>query len=192
VLTLVDFNWPASAKHNWWAQQAIQNSCIMRARGESRWVALHDVDEFMQPLTPSSSSSSTSSTVASFLQRCSAQEHLAAFAVCVFFFGAHVNATQQAAYEAAGQGLQLGTYVSRQEAAVCQDREKLLINPHSTSYVSVHVVTAGGEVQRPSAEMQLRLVHYKLPQQNQYPVTDTSMSKYAGAVRGMLRQWGFA
>jgi hypothetical protein len=185
LLTLVDFHWPASEKRNWWSQQAIQNSCIIHARGRSRWLALHDIDEFLQVGT----SAEQGTTVAGSLQQHSAEEHMAAFAVCVHFFGSHPNAILQAAQAAANQGLTIGQYVSRTQEHACEQREKLIVNPHSTSYVSVHVVTAGGPVRRADSTSELRIAHYKAPALNTYPVHDASMAAFAGAVRSKLAEW---
>jgi hypothetical protein len=180
LLTIVDFNWPASAKRNWYSQQAIQNSCIMHARGKSRWLALHDVDEYLHVPAPGIQ------TVAEFLGQRSSQEHVSAFAVCMYFFGSNSNSTIQEAQTAAGKGLSIGKFVNRAEQHACDQREKLIVNPHSTAYVSVHVVTTGGEVKRVDATKELRLVHYKSPEKSQYPVVDTSMADMAAAVRTKL------
>jgi hypothetical protein len=204
LLTVVDFNWPASKKRNWYSQQAIQNSCLMHARGQSRWLALTDVDEFLQvtaaaagsgPPPPAAVGATAAAaagkqqqqqTVAEFLHARSSQEHLAAFAVCMFFFGSNPNSTLQAAQAAAGEGLLLGTYTSRAQQHACEQREKLIVNPHSTAYVSVHVVTTGGEVKRTDPLTELRLVHYKSPGSSKYHVVDSSMAAYADQVHSML------
>lgn len=161
----------------------------MHARGRSRWLTLHDVDEYIQVASLSAAGGAAQGSLADFLHQHSTEKHIAAYAACMFFFGSSTNATAQAAQTAAGQGLMISQSVSRTAEHVLEQREKLIDNPHSTSYVSLHVVTTGWQVKRANASSELRLTHYKSPASHTYPVIDTSMATFAGAVRSQIADW---
>lgn len=182
LVTVIDYEWPLSGRRLWWAQQAVQNSCLIRARGRARWVGLHDVDEYYQAMGPGNK------TVAQFLHEHSKEENIAAFSVRNHFFGSSNSTSQQQQSDAVGRGLALGRFQHRAEAAMERGRHKLLANPHSISYARVHTVTAGGRVVWLNASTEMRLVHYKLPHEWKYHVHDTSMAVSADAVLTILKK----
>lgn len=180
LVTVVDFTWPQSSSKGFWSQQASQNSCILRSRGRSRWVALHDIDEFFQVMEPGNK------TVAQFLRERSHLEYIAAFLTKSIWFGSSLNNSLQQEHDLAGKNLTIGQYNSRAAEALKTGREKLIVNPRSTSYISVHKMTTGGQVLVPNPVIELRLCHYKQPSQRRYPVADMSMAAQADAVHHLL------
>jgi hypothetical protein len=184
LVTVVDFHVPLSGSDVWDTQLAIMNSCLLRARGRARWVAIADVDEFFQPMGVSNI------TVAEFLQRRSDMEHLGVIQVSSVFFGAAADANEQQRLNATGRGLRIAQYVKRRQTHVAQGREKMIANPRACSYLDVHRLAVGGEVWKPDPTKELRLAHYKWPWTNVFlgedPAQDLGMAAYADAVYGRL------
>jgi hypothetical protein len=128
-------------------------------------------------------------TVAEYLQQHSAEEYFAAYVICMFFFGSSTNQTDQATQADADQSLTISQFVSRTEQPVGEQRGKLIVNPHSTSNMSVHVVTTGRQVKHTNASFELRLAHYKSLVSNTSPVIDASMAMFAYAVPSQIADW---
>ncbi|KAF8056744.1 STL1 [Scenedesmus sp. PABB004] len=178
LVTVVDFDWPPELAGSWAFQQAEQCGCLVRHRGRARWVALTDVDEYLQV------TDGTNTTVAEWLAARSHMEHLGAFQVKGMYLGSSANATQQAAADAAGGGLQLATFTAGPSRI---DGDKLLARPESVNYMSVHLITGGGAQHNPDPRTELRVVHYKDPTNRKYnELVDLSMAAHAPAVASLL------
>jgi hypothetical protein len=162
-------------------QQAEQNGCLMRARGRARWVALTDVDEFLEPLQPGL-------TVAQFLHDRSGLEHVGALIVKAVWRGRSGDAARQEARQRAGGGLRIAEFVARSK---CCEGRKLLANPRGMSYNSVHEITTGGVQHELDAEKEMRLNHVK-PGRVCDVEADTALAQHAPAVRARLAQLGYA
>lgn len=106
LVTVIDFTWPLSHKRGFWSQQAMQNSCLLRARGRARWVGLFDVDEFFQVLAPGNTTASN--LVSDFLQQRSQLEHVSGFSVHSIWFGSNRNESVQAQHSLSGRNLVVG------------------------------------------------------------------------------------
>jgi hypothetical protein len=81
LVEIVDWDWPVT---NFMQQQAADNDCIQRYKGMAMWVAIHDVDEYMQPMEPGQ-------TVAGFLHKNGHFKHIGALQVLSQYFGASSN-----------------------------------------------------------------------------------------------------
>lgn len=180
IVTVVDWNWPAHHMHNFQYQQAEQNGCLMRHRGRARWVGLHDVDEYFQPMV--------NDTVAGWLAKHGDLEHNGAIQVKSIWFGSHANFSIQDPLDSRGHGLVSGQYVYRSNEI---RGEKLLGRPDGMQYFSVHHITTGGQQHNPDPWKELRLVHYKLPKEHKYTTLDDSMHVYTNSVWDKLRWYGF-
>lgn len=160
------------------------SSCIPRVLLPCRQqVALHDVDEYFQPMLKD-----PSKTVATFLK--SRRSHLAsmgAYKVQSWFFGSSEGAPVLDFHMCQ---LRLATYLYRAAGPVTDRRQKLLARPENVQYVSVHRITRGKPERVPNPHTDLRLVHYKLADERQYPVRDdSSMSHFAAAVQATMAPW---
>jgi hypothetical protein len=184
LVTVVDFHVPLSGTNVWDTQLAIMNSCLLRARGRARWVAIADVDEFFQPMGANSNT-----TVAEFLQQHNELEHFAVISVFSIFFGTAADAEQQR-LNASGHGLRIGQYVKRRGNHVTNGREKVIANPRGCYYMDVHHVEVGGQTWIADPTKELRLAHYKTPWTTKFiggkPIQDLSMAAYADAIYNRL------
>ena len=183
IVTVIDWRFPEVfyGKHEF--QQAQMNGCLLRMRGRARWVALTDVDEFIQALTPGM-------TVADYFNQQAVREHYAAVQVQFTTWGSNINDTVQAAFADTCKGLRLGEYRSR--AKCCKGNsfqsQKMVANPRGMSYCSVHFLTTGGTAYNADPEKELRINHFK--PQKRLDVQDDSLYVQIDNIRHTLDSWG--
>lgn len=106
LVTVIDWQWPEEYRGHHQFQQAEQNGCLMRMRGQARWVALTDLDEFVQSMVPGMN-------VAEFLHKTNVRDHVGSLIVQSTWWGSNKNDTLQAQFEASGHGLMLGRFRSQ-------------------------------------------------------------------------------
>ena len=172
-------------------QRAMQNDCIARARNQSDWVALYDVDEFFQLMDGSTD-------VSTILQPYYGKR-IGGISIKNVFFGHHPE-------EVVGKGLEKNTSVLEKFVwrvpSPCKGavREKMIVQPNRVKYFSVHKITMGGPMKRMNAKSQIRMNHYKLASEGVYNppkhkschvekfalVHDDSMHVYVEQVRSEL------
>lgn len=179
LVTVVDWQWPSKFDGGHQFQQAEQNGCLMRMRGQARWVGLHDVDEYMQSMRPGA-------TVADVLNIINVLDHIGSLIVPMLAWGSNTNDTLQAGFSEAGKGLMLGQYRSRAKEVGGQ---KMIANPRGLSYSSVHGITTGGPEHRLDAEKDIRYNHFKPGERLE--LVDDSLWVQTPAVRTQLEQWGY-
>jgi hypothetical protein len=156
LATLVDFEWAPQHKGHLVYQQAAENACLLRARGEAAWVALHDVDEFA-----TGPRGNTSSRLADVLPP---GDHEGgggddALRLLTQWYGHNADAQQQAALDAAWPTLVLGRMRTPGQV-VHGSRQKCVMRPRAVRYFNVHTVTAGAPMREvPPGEA--RLMHFK-------------------------------
>lgn len=168
-------------------------------------MALHDVDEFLQPRF--------NSTVAAWLAALepSLPAELGALQVSSWWFGRlaparaqqrqrprHRRRLHEHAQASPRRGaavfepcsLVTATFNGAAPGPVLGEREKLLARPDNVAYVSVHQVTTPiGAMQAVDPE-QLRVAHFKMPLEREpYPVADHSMQRYAASVAAQMAPW---
>lgn len=162
---VVDWEWPTPGFQN---QQAQQNSCLYRYRGVAKWVGLHDIDEFFQPLT-------AGKTVSEIVGE--QDEQVGAIQVESMWFA-----------PCAGCGFAtplIGQFTLRGSDVVHNERQKCIGRPENIDAFSVHMVTAGKPMIWVNVSGLLRLNHYRTPSLFELvdPVADFSMSGYVEAVK---------
>lgn len=182
IVTIINWNWHPHHMHDFYYQQAEQNACLARQRSRARWVGLHDIDEFFQPMT--------NGTVSDWLSKHGDLEHVGALRVNHIFFGSHANSSKQSEHTRRGKGLTISKYVHR-AAAMVPDRAKILARPSSVQYMSIHQVTTGGHSTSPDPWNELRLVHYRSPGEQYYEVLDSSMYVYTDILWEKLKSYGY-
>lgn len=186
LVTVVDFDWPLSSNRIFWSQLPAMNSCLMRARGRSRWVAFMDVDELFQPMA---ARGSPNGTVAGFLTTNSVQERVGVVqALSIFFWADRKGSDEQACRNVTGRPLQIVHYQNRKPNPVFGMRQKMLANPHGCTYLDVHTVKVGGETWKADPDTELRVAHYKQPWMTDVCATvpDSSLAAYAEDVYARL------
>lgn len=162
-------------------QQAMQNDCIARAKFSSKWVALMDADEFFQPINPQLS-------LRDILEPFE-NATIGGLQIRNWFFGSHPeearnnNATNV-----------IGRFVWRAPEANAWGREKLIVQPANVNYFSVHKITLGKEMRKVDAHKEVRLCHYKNPEEGVSGhdasdiVRDESMLVYLEQVQNRLNE----
>jgi hypothetical protein len=178
LVTVIDWQWPERYRGSFKFQQAEQNGCLMRMRGQARWVALTDVDEYIQSMVPGV-------TVAEFLNQRNVLDHVGTLIVLSTWFGSNTNDTVQAQFQATSHGLMLGRYRSRGKV----EGQKMIANPRGMSYNSVHHITTGGPQHNLDPEKELRLSHFK-PDMKLANV-DGSLWEHEDAIVQLLKEWGY-
>jgi hypothetical protein len=184
IMQLVHWQWPARYRNKLQFQQAVQNGCLMRARGRARWVGLHDVDEYFQVLP------SAGQTVAGFLQERADLEHFGTLVANSMWWGSPANSSTQAS-PAANGSLVMQRYQARSACCEGTMRQKMLANPRGMSYNSVHHITTGGQEHAFNGETEMRLNHFKLPHTRAYEIHDPSFASMAAGVRRELAKLGY-
>lgn len=186
LVTVVDSDFPLSSNRIFYSQLPAMNSCLMRARGRSRWVAFMDVDELFQPMA---ARGSPNGTVAGFLTTNSVLERVGVVrALSIFFWADRKGNNEQARRTVTGRPLQIVQYQNRKPIPVFGMRQKMLANPHGCTYLDVHTVKVGGETWKADPETELRLAHYKKPWMADVGATvpDSSLAAYAEDVFARL------
>lgn len=184
LATVVDWQWPQRYDGRFLFQQAQENSCLVRARGRARWVGLHDLDEFFQPMGGTS--------VADFVQRlCPVDTNCTAGVLQVqsWFFGAHADAAQQARFTtaaAASRSPTLATWRTRADSAFNGGRQKGLVQPAKLMYWSVHKASKGGPTIAIDPARGLRLAHFRQPWTKSFKAVDNSLHNMSLWVDTML------
>jgi hypothetical protein len=178
IATVIDWQWPERYRGSHKFQQAEQNGCLMRMRGQARWVALTDVDEYIQCMVPGV-------TVAEFLNQRNVLDHVGTLLVRAAWFGSNTNATLQAQFEATSHALTLGRYRSRGKV----EGQKMIANPRGMSYNSVHHITTGGPQHTLDPEKELRLNHFK--PHMKLETVDSSLWVHGESVLQLLKEWGY-
>ena len=158
---VMDWESPSPGFHN---QQASQNSCLWRYRGLAQWVALHDIDEFLQPLQEGD-------TVRSVMER---QDNTIGALVLNNVFFAPSNPSHAAGN---AQRLRTQTWLQRESEPLIGERMKCIGRPEHIDTFSVHMITHGRTSVTADAKHVLRLSHFKNTPLSQ-PVPDTSMLQF--------------
>ena len=158
---VMDWESPSPGFHN---QQASQNSCLWRYRGLAQWVALHDIDEFLQPLQEGD-------TVRSVMER---QDNTIGALVLNNVFFAPSNPSHVVGN---AQRLRTQTWLQRESEPLIGERMKCIGRPEHIDTFSVHVITHGRTSVTAYAKHVLRLSHFKNTPLSQ-PVPDTSMLQF--------------
>ena len=143
-------------------QRAMQNDCIARARFQSDWVALHDVDEFFQLMD-----GGRSTNVSHILQPYDGKK-IGGISIRNVFFGHNPD---EVGKEFLDKNMTLPFENFRWRApSPCGNgqREKMIVQPNHVKYFSVHKITLGGPMQNMNAQSKIRMNHYKLASEGVY------------------------
>jgi len=178
LATLVNWHPPDHHRTSFLYQQAQQNACLLRARGRSHWVALHDVDEFLYASKPWMSVGHLMRS----LTEGGGDSEVGAVEIKNWFYGLPAD-TEPISSQSR---LVMARCTKRDQHPVVSGREKLVVRPQNVRYVSVHMVTLGQATHTLDPESEMRLVHYKDVEHRQYNVTDTSMREWAEPVQAVL------
>jgi len=161
AVRIVDWSWP-KRRYPWFEQVAQQTACILRMRGSARWLALHDVDEFITPL----SHRSVRALVDDIDRNTSTlRSPPAALRVHCRYFGTISNARPpDDDDEQQQQPLAIERYSFAAPQAV-RDRGKCLVRPTRVNYFLVHMVTSGsGATLDLDPTKQAFFAHFKHPE----------------------------
>jgi hypothetical protein len=146
-----EWTWPETGYIH---QQVQQESCLYRLRGQARWVALIDVDEFIVPLLNNNKTNARVELV-EFLDL-----HVPPQFAGVQIKSAFVKMdTQQNAFENVSDTNALQSLLSG--PIIPLGREKCIVRPELVDAFSVHMITVGGEVIVPDAERELKINHFR-------------------------------
>lgn len=164
-------------------QGAKEQDCILRANARNvTWLALHDVDEYIQVLP------STDGSLKSILQSHEHDTSLGGLQLPCWFFGANqfYNTTSSSATTTSdGNDPLLIDYSWRKSAPYPRGREKMFVRPQNVDYFACHHILVGGPMK---PEPRLRLNHYKLAHEGVFEarsqadiVLDDSLQREFGA-----------
>lgn len=149
LVTVVDWQWPPRYAGLLVYQQAVDNSCVLRARGVARWVARHDVDEFFLPRKPG---------VAFRDLLAEMGPEIGALQLHTQFFGPHTDLALQARLDTTSR-LVTARVVAAGEV-VLGARQKCVVRPEAISYFSIHNVAVGATMHATNDDV-VRISHYK-------------------------------
>ena len=178
LATLINWHPPDHQRSLFLYQQAQQNACLLRARGRSHWVALHDVDEFLYASKPWSSVGQLMRN----LTEGRGDAGVGAVEIKNWFYGLPA----QPQPTAPPSRLVMARCTGRDSGPVVRGREKLIVRPQNVLYVSVHMVTLGMPIHTLDAESEMRLVHYKDVEHRRYDVTDAVMEELVEPVQAVM------
>ena len=154
-------------------------SCVYRYRGAARWLALIDVDEFLQPRAPGATLLSTLDSAAAAAAAAGRGDLAALKVPSVYFF-------DRQEWRAASR-LQTRRYRYR-DAKARAEIGKCVVRPERVRTFMVHRVTSGGPTAEVDPETQLRLVHYRdnVPLKGPGRRADASMAEWAPGIEAEM------
>lgn len=149
LVTVVDWHWHPRYAGLFVYQQAEENSCLLRARGVARWVALYDVDEFFVPRKPGTTFRSLLSQVG---------PEIGALQLHTQWFGPHTDVALQAHLDATSRFVTARVVAAGE--IVLDARQKCVVRPEAITYFSIHSVAVGAEMHAVN-DAAVRISHYK-------------------------------
>ena len=149
LVTVVDWQWAPRYAGLLVYQQAEENSCLLRARGVARWVALHDVDEFFVPRKPGVTFRALLSQVG---------PEIGALQAHTQWFGPHTDVALQEHLDASSRFVTARVVAAGE--VVLGARQKCVVRPEEIFYHDIHNVAVGAEMHAVNDNV-LRLAHYK-------------------------------
>ena len=141
-------------------QTPVMAECILRARKEGiRWLALHDVDEYFQVMDRNASSSNNTNVI-DYLETLPTKEYVGGFISLSVPFGRHPreNTTQELTMDYAW-------HKNYSTTPIRKGREKIIVRPDKVTHVGVHYIVSGSRGTYLSPDTQIRVAHFKNPDQ---------------------------
>eukprot|EP00277_Geminigera_cryophila_P017367 CAMPEP_0179445836 /NCGR_PEP_ID=MMETSP0799-20121207/29273_1 /TAXON_ID=46947 /ORGANISM="Geminigera cryophila, Strain CCMP2564" /LENGTH=248 /DNA_ID=CAMNT_0021234259 /DNA_START=923 /DNA_END=1669 /DNA_ORIENTATION=- len=142
IVSLLNWLWPT--KLGFSMQQAQQNSCLYQMRGISKWVALHDIDEFFVPLSQV--------RVVEFLQHPKNSVRAGIQTSSAYVHRNDVFPFQLGDLKAS----------NKRSKIFAHEREKCIVKPMNIHTFSVHSASwKEGQIHKVSSSNEMRLDHFK-------------------------------